>query len=168
MGVDAERFGGALGRARAQREKIRSEETLDLRVPGYDDLQIRYKLMSEKATEGVAKRIEEARRSGSIKKNLDAVADFLIAACDSIRVRVGDEFEVLVDDQDNPVRFDADLAEVLGFEFETARDIVLETISPLGDDGQRRHPDAIIDQFTAIAAWRKGRAHEIDQNLLGN
>ncbi len=168
MGVDTERFGGTLGRLREQRESIRSEETLDLRVPGYDDLQVRYKLMSEKATEEVAKKIEAAQRSGSGRKNLDAVADFLIAACDSVLVRDGDGFECLVDDSGVPVRFDATLAEALGFESETARDIVLETFSPKGDDGLRRHPDSMIDQFMAIASWRRGRAYEIDRDLLGN
>jgi hypothetical protein len=170
-GVSADRYGGTIGRIRNQREKIRAKDKLDLRVPDYEDLQIRYRLMSEKATEDVARKIEAAQKSGSSKKNMGAVADFLIAACESILVRVGDGFEPLVDDEGQAIRFDASLAEVLGItgagEELRAQEIVLETFSPEGDDGLRRNPDAMLDHFMAIAAWRKGREHEIDRELLG-
>jgi hypothetical protein len=163
-----DRYGGALGRIRAQRKAIAGKEHLVLRVPDYDDLQIRYRLMSERATEEIQKKIEAAQRSGTAKKNIDAVADFIIAACDAIMVRVGDGFEVLVDENDQKVRFDNRLAEVLGIgEVDEARKIVLETFSPEGEDGLRRNPDAMIDQVEAVIAWRKGREYEIDSALLG-
>lgn len=159
--------GSTLARIREQRDSIRRQNKLDLRVPGYEDLKVSYKLMTEGQTEKVARKIESAQRSGDGKKSLDAAADFLIAACDSILVRVEDGFEPLVDDERATVRFDSRLAEMLGFEAGSAREVVLETFSPEGDDGLRRNPDAMIDHFTAIASWRRGREYEIDRDLLG-
>lgn len=168
MGVNADRYGGALGRAREQRQAILRKEGLTLRIPGYEDLRVRYKLMSEKVTEEVAKQVQAAQRSEKGNKVIDAALDFLIAACKVIEVRGEDgKFEDLVDDQDQPVRFEASLAEFLGFEAETAKEIVLETFSPEGEDSLRRNPDAPMDHFQAIALWRRGRVHEIDSDLLG-
>jgi len=170
-GTAKERFGSSLARVKAQREAIVSKEFLTLRVPDYEDLQVRYRLMSEKATEEVARKIESAQRSGaSGKKNMEIAADFLVAACDAVLVRIEDtgKFEVLVGEHEQPVRFDAELADVLGIDgVDQARQIVLETFSPEGDDGLRRNPDAIIDHLNAIISWRKGREYEIDQGLLG-
>ncbi|HEX5592023.1 MAG TPA: hypothetical protein VFX35_01605 [Solirubrobacterales bacterium] len=165
-----EKYAGAVGRAREQRDKIRGKSSLELRIPDYEDLQISYKLMSEKVTEEVAKQIQKAQRSERGNLVIDAAVNFLISACRAVQVRSGEsgKFEDLVDDEDQPVRFDETLAEFLGFEFETAKDVLLETFSPKGDeDGLRRNPDAPMDHFQALASWRRGRAHEIDSDLLG-
>lgn len=168
MGINTERYGGALGRAREERDSIREKEGLTLRIPGYEDLQVEYKLMSEAETEAVAKQVQAAQRSEKSKKVIDAVLDFLIASCKAIKVRDDNgKMDDLVDDEEQPVRFDATLAEFLGFDFETAKDVVLETFSPKGKDGLRRNPDAPMDHFQAIASWRRGRSHEIDSDLLG-
>jgi hypothetical protein len=168
-GEGQDRFGGALARVKAQRAAIVDRESLTLRVPDYEDLQIRYRLMPEKDSEEVGRKMESAQRSGASGKTIMGIAaDFLVSACDAILVRVGDKFEVLVDDVEQKIRFDARLAEVLAINgVDEAREIVLETFSPEGEDGLRRNPDAIIDHLNAIGAWRKGRVHEIDQSLLG-
>jgi hypothetical protein len=166
-----ERFGSALARVQAQRQGIVAKEFLTLRVPGYEDLRVRYRLVPERQSEEVGRKIESAQRSGaSGKKAMEIAADFLVLSCDAILVRVedGGEFEEIVDDHDRKVRFDAEFADLMGIpQIDEARELVLEVFSPEGEDGQRRNPDSIMDHLNAIGLWRKGRLHEIDGDLLG-
>lgn len=164
-----QKFGGAFGRIKAQRAAIVAKEGLKLRVPGYEDLQVRYKLMPEKTMEEVGRKMESAKRQGvSGKRMMEIAADFLVSACDCIEVRDDSgAFVDLLDDHSAEVRFDNRLADCLGIPVEEARAVVLETFSPEADDGLRRHPDSIIDHLEAIGSWRKGREYEIDQDLLG-
>jgi hypothetical protein len=166
-----ERFGGALARVQAQRQGIVSKDFLTLRVPGYEDLLVRYRLLPEKQSEDIGRKVEALQRSNaSNKKVMEVSADLLVEACHAILVRVedGGDFEELVGDGERPVRFDAQFAELMGLsDVDESRQIVLEVFSPEGDDGLRRNPDAITDHLNAIGLWRKGRLHEIDQGLLG-
>jgi len=166
-----ERFGSALARVQAQRRGIVAVDFLTLRVPGYEDLLVRYRLLPEKQSEDIGRKVESLQRSNaSNKKVMEVSADLLVEACYAILVRVtdGGEFEELVDNGGRRVRFDAQFAEMMGLSgVEEARQIVLEVFSPEGDDGLRRNPDAITDHLNAIGFWRKGRLHEIDQGLLG-
>jgi len=169
-----ERYGGALARVRQQRDGIAAKDCLDLRVPGYEDLQVRYRLLPEKESEALGRQVEAAQRSNaSNRKVMTLSADLLVKSCRAILVRVADDkpFEELVDEHHRPVRFDANFAEFMGLDDDDvegeAVKILLEVFSPKGEDGERRNPDAPLDHLNAIGLWRKGRVHEIDQALLG-
>lgn len=171
VSVAKERFGGAAARVQAQRQGIVDAEFLTLRVPGYEDLQVRYRLLPEKQSEEIGRRVESAQRSNASNKKVMAIsADLLVEACYAIRVRIEDEgeFTELVDDNDLRVRFGEEFAEFMGIpEFKDSRQLVLDVFSPEAEDGKRRNPDAITDHLNAIGLWRKGRIHEIDQALVG-
>lgn len=159
--VPAKGFESIRDRIRAEREAIAAEKNLDLIVPGYSGLLgVRYRSISDKEMERYATRIQKEGDAG-----IRAGYDLLIEACESILVRVeaDDDFEILEDDNGDPVRFDIRLAEFLGFEATSARETVAATFSPEGVQSL-----AGFDQAAALLAWLQGKSADIDPALLGN
>jgi hypothetical protein len=148
-------------RARALRRKLAGEKELTLVVPGYESLLgVRYHPIPESEWRDVASKIGNVDDANG----LEIAIDVMIAACDAIVWRdepVGD-FTVVTDDDDQPIRFDVRLAEWLGFEAQTAREVVREVFSPEGSK-----PVSPSVHGDAVAEWMRGNDASINRALLG-
>lgn len=117
----------ALGKLRKQHAELRKERTLDLRVPGWSGMLIaRYSPVRAADLRKLSTRITKLSQQDTPESDLAAAADLIITACREILVEVDGEVRPLADEAgyDSPVRFDKRLAEVLGFEAESAREVV--------------------------------------------
>jgi hypothetical protein len=153
-------------RARAMRAKLAADKSLDLIVPGYEGLLgVRYRPLGEDEWTTFARRIEaQAGDAGAVATGLEVAADLMIAACEAViwRDALEVEWEVVNDDDDQPIRFDVRLAEWLGFEATTAREVVKGVFSPEGVK-----PISPSVHGDAIAEWQRGNDQAINRALLG-
>jgi hypothetical protein len=162
-------FSGALAAVKRRRKEIiELEGHLDLLVPAYEGtLKVRYRDLSDPEHDELAKKFEQARRVDTKKADREQGADILIKHCERIYVREGDGDWQLLEENNDPYRFDKRLGGLLELESNTAREVVLDVFSPVDDKGKRRHPDAIGQHVESIFAWRAGRRDDIDRQLLG-
>lgn len=117
----------ALARLRSQHAELRRERTLDLRVPGWSGMLIaRYTPVRAAEMRKLAARIDRLEAQATPESDLAAAADLIITTCKEIRVDVDGEVKSLADEAglEAPVRFDKELAKILGFEAESAREVV--------------------------------------------
>ena len=143
---------------RAERDELKTETTLDLVVPGYEMIGVRYRGIPSRELDQFAKRLSKS------KEGMRAAADVLIHCCDSILVRMStdDELEPLEDDQGDCLKFDQRLADFLDIKADTARDIVTQLFSP---DGVQTL--AAFEHANAVMEWMQGKGSQIDPSLLG-
>ncbi|MCW3039352.1 MAG: hypothetical protein JWM31_1257 [Solirubrobacterales bacterium] len=145
--------GSPLGRLAARRQELQAQRTpLDLDVPGYGGaLVARYGFVGYQEAAKTAKRLE--RVPDEAARNLLGCIDQLTMACIGLFERDDDGELTQVADGFGP-----DLAEILGFEAETAREVVQGTF-----------PDewAIIRQAQAHSEWLNRESPEVDSDLLG-
>lgn len=118
----------ALDRIRAKREQIASDTTEIFDIPGYDgELCARYRRMEWTEIRRVAERATNSRHP---QKELHGQADVIAAACVELLIRPDrdndpEKFERLGEVDGEPVRFDVNLAQMMGWEGVTRpRDIV--------------------------------------------
>lgn len=161
-GRHPEAEGSVLAEVRRRRNEIAKQKTITLLVPGYEGrLAVKYGAIPLEEWE---KTMDRAQRSNDPA----AGADALIKTCESILVRneagdlvpIGEEAG-LENAEDAPVCFDTRLAEILGFEAEKAREIVMALFSP--DDAQLL---AIASHIESLALWLRGTIEKIDTDLL--
>lgn len=167
--VGEERVGSAIAAIRKRREEIIGKGHIDLLVPGYEgNLKVRYRDLSDKEHDQLAKQFERAKHRDDMEGEREAIANLLIAHCDRIFVREPDTDEfMLLEENNDPLKFERRLAALLGLSAERAREVVLDVFSPRKDENRRCQPDAIAPHMEAIFAWRQGREDEINQALLG-
>jgi hypothetical protein len=169
---------GAMAKIGEQHKKLRSQKTLALKVPGYEDLmQIRYRLLPETEMDGLAKRLEAVKDEG-VTGSWEAEAETLVKLCDRIEVRETPEdgWEVL-QDENGPIRFGASFAKALegvGVQVESARarETVVDFFSPREDpkdpSSPRQFPNAMERHTNAIILWNRNQTELIARDLLGN
>jgi hypothetical protein len=115
---------------RSRRQEIGEAKSVDLEVPGYDGaLVIRYGKVDWDELRRIA---GKAQKSKSPRRELNAQADTLVAACQEVLIRVGEELLPITEafpeaDTGEPVRFDDRLAKALEFEAPNARAVVFGT-----------------------------------------
>jgi hypothetical protein len=117
----------AIVRLREQHAELRRERTLDLRVPGWSGMLVaRYTPVRAGEMRKLASRVDRLESQATPEADLAAAADLIITTCKEILVVVDGEKRTLQDEagKDAPVRFDKQLAEILGFEAESAREVV--------------------------------------------
>lgn len=144
-------------RIRAQRDELIQQDSLDLMVPGYADLAVRYRALPDREMEKFAEKVNKT------KAGIRAGCDLLAAACVCILVRAdeGGELEPLEDDDGTPLRFDEGFAEFMGINSKTVREIVLQTFSVGGQTL------AHMEHALALQKWMGGKIDQIDPELLG-
>lgn len=143
---------------RAERDELKTETTLDLVVPGYEMIGVRYRGIPARELDQFAKRLSKS------KEGMRTATDVLIRCCDSILVRPNgdDALEPLEDDQGDYLKFDQRLADFLGIEASSAREIVTQLFSP---DGVQTL--ATFEHANAVMEWMQGKGAKIDPGLLG-
>ncbi len=144
-------------RIRAQRDELIQNDSLDLIVPGYADLGVRYRALPDREIEAFSKKVNKS------KAGIRAGCDLLAASCVCILVREqeGGKLEPLVDDEEVPVRFDEEFARFMGIEATRVRDIILQTFSVGGQTL------AHMEHAVALQQWMGGKLEAIDPELLG-
>ncbi len=145
-------------RLRREREELRAgPATLDLIVPNWETVAIRYKAIPD--FEQFAKQLTQNKG----KSNLVTVCKFLVRCCDCVLVRPSEDadLEPLADDAGKPLSLETRLAEYLGFTAESGSEVVMGLFSA------DRHPLAPATHANALVDWMRGRATEIDEALLG-
>lgn len=152
------------GAIRDRLRKIRSERqaktTTVLLVGGYNRaLGVRYRALPQEEIAEIAQKMQSESERGT------AAIDLVAKCCEAIMVRENPEdskLQVLVDDEDQPVRFDIRLAEYFGIEATSAREIVREIFSPGGASDL-----AAADHAGTLLNWMTGRDGAIARDLLG-
>lgn len=156
-------------RIAARRRELQEESNhLDLTVAAWPDtFQVRYRLLNDAENGKFTKVVEKAQKARDNALARAATLDILIGSCECVLVPNAEEvYEPLLDDNEQPIRLDVRLAELLGLDSVdtdlTARKIAGEFFSPEG-----KFPDAIFDHAQALGNWRRGRVSSIDRDLLG-
>lgn len=116
-----------LDELRERRAEIGSDRTMDLEVPGYDGLLVvRYRRLEWDEISKIATKTEKSKNPRRI---LLHQVDVLIAACEQVLIvhegslkPINEAFPELGDE---PVRYDVPLANALGFQAGSAREVVL-------------------------------------------
>lgn len=157
-------------RLRDRHRKIGERKTVTLDVPGFDDptLAVEYKKLTWGWTKKLGERVVASR---SPRKELLAQADTIINATIEIYVRDGEQLvpaRLLANNgqgQDEPVRWDDQLAEILDLEGlpndptkRTARVILLKAFS---------NDLAVSNHHAELTGWMEGVAHQQDEEFAG-
>jgi hypothetical protein len=152
-------------RLKTRRERIGSEKTRDFIIPGYaGELLARYRLLEWQTIRNVIKRMEKSKGIGDIRE-LYAQCDTLIIACEGLYYKDfsggkngSGELKPLMDDHDNHLRYDIDLARMMEFEATTARQVVLLLF---------KNDLAIAAHHGEVVEWMQGASPEADEEFLG-
>ena len=112
--------GSVLDNLKRKRNKIAQDRHLDLDIPGYDgEIFARYKPVDWDRLKSIA---EKAENSSSRRKELNAQADTIATACDTLFIRVEGEPEPIPLHEaypdvfgDFPAKYDSRLGKLLGF-----------------------------------------------------
>lgn len=124
--VDHSDEGSILSELRAERQALTHKRTLDLPVPGYQRMVARYKAIDYAIIDKIEAR---ARKSQGPMADLNAAADVLAQTCIGIFLREDNGELLPLNEQlerwgDDPIRYDARLAEAVGVEPGKARTII--------------------------------------------
>lgn len=146
-----------LDRLRARRAELQSERTEVFEIPGYNGLRGRYGIVEWDFLKKVAKRTEKSKHP---RKELYAIVDTLIESCKGIEVFDGSDWKPMheVFGGDQVVRYDANLAEALGYPATSAREAVF---------GLFPSDIAMTAHMAEVDEWMKGASEEEDDNLMG-
>lgn len=147
-------------RLRAEREAKREEATdIELIVPGWETVGLRYKAIPQAEFTKLAKRISRGDDNSAT-----LAAYKLLARCfEAVLVRpdLDEDLQVLVDDSNKQFVLSGELAEYLGFEAKTPSEVLKGIFSA------DKFPLAPITHADALIDWMRGKGDEIDQALLG-
>jgi hypothetical protein len=150
-----------LAHVREQRDKKLAEDHyLDVDLPGYDGLLVARFVpfpvaKSERAAPSMRKKMDKGEPI-----LLDSACDTLINACEQIMVRKPGETDPIAIDDENPVRFDSRLAELIGLgKSETSRQVVKDLFFT---------EQGIIAVAMTVDTWMRDVTKEADEEFLGN
>lgn len=173
---DTPPHGSTLAAIAKRHEEIRADKDLKLFIPGYEGLmQVQYRLLPEAEMDRLGKRIEEVKRGEGVAGAWKVEADSLVATCDRILLREGDDY-IPFEDENGPIRFGVAFQKALasvGIKVDgaTATEIVLNFFSPRTDPSSptspRHYPNAMERHTNAIFAWNRGEKEKIPRDLLG-
>jgi hypothetical protein len=146
---------------RARRAEKAEQHFHDEEVPGYGGLLVlRLGALPGNALTELRLRLERSR-SPDRESNMNA--DVIAKATRAVlgRARVDDEL-VELPGHDGPVRMDAELAEILGIDAKTARQVVFAVFE------KANAPDiALAATAASYLEWATSAADEADEELLG-
>lgn len=156
----------AIERLREQHSELRRERTLDLRVPGWSGLLIaRYQPVRAGEMRKLSSRITKLAGQDTPEADLTAAADVIVTACKEMLIDQDGEKLTLQEQLgvDAPVRYDRKLAEVLGFEAESAREVVYNVFPQFPDGGVI---ETTVNAHAAeIAEWIANVDEEVSASL---
>jgi len=148
--------GSLLSRIRERRAQLQEERHLDLDIPGYDGMLVaRYRPLPWDEVKKIGEKVEKSKNP---RKELYAMADVLVRACDSIWFRDPETNELRPVQSGEPVRYDDRLAEALGFTADSARQVLLATFN---------NDLAVTAHHMEAAEWMQASDVEVNEDLLG-
>lgn len=151
-----------LDRLRAQREAQTTEKIFEVEVPGWRGLVGLH--LKPVGAETLQKILDRVNASKSPERNFNANADTLISACKEVvgRPERDAPWEVLTDKDDQPVRLDERLAEMLKLDATRARDVVRQLF------GGANSPEMAVGVAAGEYAQWCGEANaDVDEDFLG-
>jgi len=147
--------GSLLSRIRSRCAEVAAEESLTLPIPGRrweGALVVRYGIVD-------AQEVVKLNARKSDPAGVEINSDFLLRACRAVLLRDDDGSLVeLTDDNGQPTTF-AGLADKLGIEVESARELIAFLFEGNGL--------AIIAHADLVAAWMRDTSVTVDQALVG-
>lgn len=156
--VEVEVLTTDFARLRDRRENIAKERTIDLPIPGYDgELIARYQRVEYPVIRRIIEKMQKQKAATGDRADLYAMIDTIVAACKEILYK-SEDGKLTRLSPNGPVRFDRTLAEGLGFQAETARQIVLEVFN---------NELAIGAHHSDLMEWLQGEAKATDEEFLG-
>jgi len=151
--------GSVLDAIRARRATIAAQHEYEMRLPRYGDQLV---LVCKPAPASWLTRIRERMQSKNPERDYAVSADLLISVCIAVRGRRKPGGPLTDLDPDEPVRIDDRLAELLGFQAETARDVVRGLFH-----GAPSPEVAVVSAVNDYMEWSQGASDESDEELLG-
>jgi hypothetical protein len=146
--------GSTLDHIRSLYRGAEREHHLDLPLPRNPVMGVRYRVIDP-----------DEITTDTTRSNRDMNLDFVIAACQAILIREGDEWEPLTH-QGEPVGFDETLAEIIGVpsleQGGTARQVVIKAFSTAPSPHL-----AVANHVLAITDWMAGAGPVDEEFLLG-
>ena len=146
-------------RLRAQREESAGNKTLDLPLPEYENpkLVARYRLMDPKELGRLGEKIRREYTT-TMDRALYGAMDSLINCCIGLYAKwPEDDRLIALGSEDAPLTYSAQLAEYLGFEATTARQVVYETFG--------QNDFAIISHNVTLSRWMSNRKTDLRDEL---
>jgi hypothetical protein len=156
--------GSVLAALQAQRAEHQAvQRVYDLAVPGYRGLLV-LRLGPVPASQ-LSRIMDRATTGKSPERSFNANADLLVAACTEVlaRARTSDPFVPLLGRDDEPVKLDARLAELLQLPETRARGLVRALF-----EGANSPDMALATAAGEYAEWASGAAEEELEESLGN
>lgn len=148
-----------LSQVREQREAVRSEHIKYLDIPGYNGLLVA-KFRPYPVSKGESKTLAIARSRGDNNPVLLGMScDNLINACEEILLRNAKGDLIQIDDEAfPPIAFDVRLADHLGFEAKSARQVLV---------GLFPTEQSIVAMSGEVSQWLQDTTRDADNELLG-
>ncbi len=147
---------------RQRRAALAADRHYDVDVPGYGGLLV---LRLTPITAALWTRLaDRVTRSSSPERNFNLNADTMIATCKIVlaRARRDDPLVELRTDDGNPIRLDDQLAEILGVECRTARDVVRAVFA------QANAPELTVNTTVGeYVEWCREANADLEEELLG-
>ena len=142
-------------RLKEQRNRIQSMRYLDLPVQGYDGMLIaRYNLLDWDVVRKIAARHERSRDPRAV---LNSQIDLMVTALDQFMYTNGDG-EPKPLDVEQPMRFERRLADSLGFEAQTARQVAI---------GLFINEIALVAHHNQLMEWMTGEYSDVKDDVEG-
>lgn len=137
-----------------RREARENREPLDLPIPGYgDELVARYRVLDYDELQKLERRGSKMAQAGDTEAGLKVTMDTIAQACIGIFLRQDDGSlkplnECVTEFGDEPVRYDARLAETVGVDAEGKVRVVIRRVFPTDL--------SIIGHLAQISNWMEG------------
>lgn len=163
--------GSVLGRLRERRAELAADHRLDLAIPGYGgELVARYRPLTAEEQRHLAAKVDRADHASEAKAaavQMMVAVDTIVAACDEILVMQDGGLVPLaaIAGAEGPVRFDEQLAEALGIDADTAREVVCGLFPR--DRGGQVLPQPVNRHANEVAVWMARIGIDADAGLLG-
>ena len=139
-------------------EQIHLEHSTDLSVPRFGGkVLIRYRAPGDRDIAEVSKKIK-----GGVQDGFDANVNLLIRSCIGVYMNKGDKLVKIMNDS-QPVKFDSNLAKVIGVEAGSAKD-VLRALFGGGEECSM----AIHAQAQELIEWAETRQGDIKKEFSKN
>lgn len=143
---------------RRQREENLQNRTLELALPEYTNPELvgMYRVMDPAELAVIGEKLKREFKNRTELVTYGAI-DSIIACCSGLYAREAGKKELIPLDAEFPLRYDGRLAEYLGIEAQTAREVVV------GVFGGNMY--AIIDHNVKITRWMADRKVDLSDGL---
>jgi hypothetical protein len=158
--VEEEQVQSLLDQLRAERKEGMEDVQTLIPVPGYDTvpLLIQYRMMDGHELDRISRKVMKQSRD-RWTRSLTAALDVMIAAATGVFVEYNGEVKPLTLNGQPVPGFTSELAESLGFEARTAREVVIGTFQ-----NKDMH---IANHSMKLQRWFGDSAAAIDEEFLG-